>query len=105
MVQRLHDIAGGTVATGPSFADLENPETGAYIEKYLRGAAGVTATDRLALFHAIRNMTADEWGGREAVSWLQSGGGLFAQRVVTRHQYDMDHAVHLARELAGLAGG
>lgn len=101
MVRHLHDIAGGTVATAPSFADLENPETGPFIEKYLRGSDGVDATERLTLFHTIRNMTADEWGGREAVSWLQSGGGLFAQRTVTRHHYDMDGAVALARRLMG----
>jgi len=105
MVRHLHDIAGGTVVTGPSFADLENPETGPMVEKYLRGAAGVSAEQRLALFHTIRNLTADGWGGREAVSWLQSGGGLFAQRTVTRHHYDMAGAVRAARRLGGLADG
>jgi 4-hydroxybutyryl-CoA dehydratase/vinylacetyl-CoA-Delta-isomerase len=104
VVRHLHDIAGGTVVTGPSFADLANPDTGPYVEKYLRGAAGVTAEQRLALFHAIHNMTADEWGGREAVSWLQSGGGLFAQRTVTRNHYDMTEAKRLAHRLAGLDG-
>ena len=103
MVRHLHDIAGGTVVTAPSFADLDNPETGPLIEKYLRGASGVTAEHRLALFHTIHNMTADEWGGREAVSWLQSGGGLFAQRTVTRKHYDMAGATQLARKLAGLS--
>lgn len=102
MVRHLHDIAGGTVATAPSFADLDNPETRPYIQKYLQGASGIRAEDRLALFHAIRNMTADEWGGREAVSWLQSGGGLYAQRIVTRNHYDIDRARQLARHLAGL---
>jgi 4-hydroxybutyryl-CoA dehydratase/vinylacetyl-CoA-Delta-isomerase len=78
---------------------LANPDTGRFVEKYLRGAKGVGADERLALFHAIRNMTADEWGGREAISWLQSGGGLFAQRTVTRNHYDMAHAKATAREL------
>lgn len=105
MVRNLHDIAGGTVVTGPSFADLTNPETGPHVAKYLRGAAGVTAEQRMALFHAIHNMTADDWGGREAVSWLQSGGGLFAQRTVTRNNYDMVHATKLARQIAGLDDG
>ena len=105
MVRNLHDIAGGTVVTAPSFADYDNPETAPFVQKYLRGASGVTAEHRLALFHAIHNMTADEWGGREAVSWLQSGGGLFAQRTVTRNHYDMAGAVQLASALAGVDGG
>ena len=105
MVRHLHDIAGGTVVTAPSFADLDNPETAPFVTKYLRGAAGISAEHRLALFHTIHNMTADEWGGREAVSWLQSGGGLFAQRTVTRNHYDMDGAKQLGLDLARLARG
>ena len=34
---------------------------------------------------------------------LQSGGGLFAQRIVARKHYDMQRAKDLAREAAGLA--
>ncbi len=36
---------------------------------------------------------------------LQSGGGLFAQRLVTRKHYDMDRAKRLALKAAGLSGG
>ena len=35
MVRHLHDIAGGSVLTAPSIADLENHETGALIRKYM----------------------------------------------------------------------
>ncbi|MFI5042237.1 MAG: 4-hydroxyphenylacetate 3-hydroxylase N-terminal domain-containing protein, partial [Acidimicrobiales bacterium] len=102
MVRHLHDIAGGTVATAPTIADLENPDLRPYIEKYLRGAAGISGEYRLRLFHLIRNLTADEWGGREAVSWLQSGGGLFAQRTVLRNRFDMAAAKRLALDFGGL---
>jgi 4-hydroxybutyryl-CoA dehydratase/vinylacetyl-CoA-Delta-isomerase len=102
MVRHLHDIAGGTVVTAPSIADLEHPALHDYIEKYLRGAAGISGEYRLRLFHLIRNLTADEWGGREAVSWLQSGGGLFAQRSVLRRCYDMSAAKRKALEFGGL---
>jgi 4-hydroxybutyryl-CoA dehydratase/vinylacetyl-CoA-Delta-isomerase len=34
---------------------------------------------------------------------IQSGGGLFAQRLVTRKHYDMAHALELARAAAGIA--
>ena len=33
---------------------------------------------------------------------LQSGGGLFAQRIVTRRHYDMERAKRYARHAAGL---
>lgn len=102
MVRNLHDIAGGGVATAPSMADLDSPELHDLITKYLRGATGIDARHRMALFHAVRDLTADAWGGREAVSWLQSGGGLFAQRIVLRNHYDMEGAKRAARVVAGL---
>ncbi len=104
MVRHLHDIAGGAVLTAPSVADLENRETRPFIEKYFDTGTGFTAEERLRLFHAIRDLTADSYGGWHLVTNLQSGGGLFAQRLVTRRHYDMDHARRLARRAAGLDG-
>ena len=103
MVRHLHDIAGGAVLTSPSLGDLEHPEVGPYVEKYMRTMEGVPAEDRLRLFHAIRDLTADSFGGWHLVTNLQSGGGLFAQRVVARKHYDMQRAKELGRQAAGLA--
>ena len=97
MVRHLHDIAGGAVLTSPTLGDLENPETGPYVEKYMRTMDGVPAEDRMRLFHAIRDLTADSFGGWHLVTNLQSGGGLFAQRVVARKHYDMQRAKDLGR--------
>ncbi len=47
-------------------------------------------------------MTADAFGGWHMVTNVQSGGGLYAQRIVTRKHYDMDGAKQLARQAAGL---
>jgi 4-hydroxybutyryl-CoA dehydratase/vinylacetyl-CoA-Delta-isomerase len=57
---------------------------------------------RARLFHAIRDLTADSYGGWHAVTNIQSGGGLYAQRIVTRKFYDMDRAKHLGLVAAGL---
>ena len=102
MVRHLHDIAGGAVLTAPTLADLENPDTGKYVEKYLRTKVGVDAEYRMRLFHAIRDYTADQYGGWQLVTTLQAGGGLFAQQLVARAHYDMTHAKELAREVAGV---
>jgi 4-hydroxybutyryl-CoA dehydratase/vinylacetyl-CoA-Delta-isomerase len=102
MVRHLHDIAGGAVLTAPSIGDLENPATRAYVEKYMATGTGVAAGDRLRLFHAIRDLTADAYGGWHLVTNLQSGGGLFAQRLVTRRHYDMERAKSIARRSAGI---
>jgi 4-hydroxybutyryl-CoA dehydratase/vinylacetyl-CoA-Delta-isomerase len=102
MVRHLHDIAGGSVLTSPSLADLDNPATRGYVEKYMLGNAEISAEQRLRLFHAIRDLTADAYGGWHLVTNLQSGGGLFAQRIVTRRHYDMARAKAIARHSAGL---
>ena len=105
MVRHLHDIAGGAVLTSPTLGDLDNPDTGKYVQKYMRGRPGVDAEERIRLFHAIRDYTADSYGGWQLVTMLQAGGGLYAQQIVARKHYDMARAKDLAREAAGLPVG
>ncbi len=103
MVRHLHDIAGGAVVTAPSIADLEHDEIGPLIRKYMATKPGIDGEYRTRLFHAIRDYTADAYGGWQLVTMLQSGGGLFAQRLVARKHYDMDKAKALGLRIAGLS--
>jgi 4-hydroxybutyryl-CoA dehydratase / vinylacetyl-CoA-Delta-isomerase len=57
----------------------------------------------MKLFHAIRDLTADAYGGWKFVTNIQAGGGLYAQRIVTRKHYDLDGAKQKALRLAGMA--
>jgi 4-hydroxybutyryl-CoA dehydratase/vinylacetyl-CoA-Delta-isomerase len=102
MVRHLHDIAGGSVLTAPSVADLENAEVGPLIRKYMSTGPGVDGAYRTRLFHAIRDLTADALGGWKAVTNLQAGGGLYAQRIVTRKFYDLAGAKRKALAHAGI---
>jgi len=104
MVRHLHDIAGGAVVTAPSIADLENTDVGPLARKYMRGSTA-DGEYRTRLFHAIRDLTADTYGGWRAVTNIQAGGGLYAQRIVTRRHYDLARAKEMALEATGLAGG
>ena len=103
MVRHLHDIAGGSVLTAPSIADLENEEAGHLIRKYMGTRQDVDGTYRTKLFHAIRDTTADALGGWHAVTNIQAGGGLYAQRIVSRMHYDLDKAKRMALEHAHMA--
>jgi 4-hydroxybutyryl-CoA dehydratase/vinylacetyl-CoA-Delta-isomerase len=105
MVRHLHDIAGGAVVTAPSIADLENPEVGHLARQYMGTRSDVDGEYRTRLFHAIRDLTADSYGGWLAVTNIQAGGGLYAQRIVTRRHYDLDGAKERALRVAGLANG
>jgi 4-hydroxybutyryl-CoA dehydratase/vinylacetyl-CoA-Delta-isomerase len=102
MARHLHDIAGASVITAPSIGDLENDDTGPLVRKYMQTMPGVDGEYRLRLFHAIRDLTADSYGGWRHVATVQAGGGLYAQRVVTRKHYDMDGAKRVALRQAGI---
>lgn len=103
MVRHLHDIAGGSVVTAPAVADLENPETGYLVRKYMRASKDVDGEHRTRLFHTIRDLTADSYGGWKLVTNIQAGGGLYAQRIVTRKHYDIQKAKAAALRVAGLS--
>jgi 4-hydroxybutyryl-CoA dehydratase/vinylacetyl-CoA-Delta-isomerase len=100
MVRHLHDIAGGSILTAPGMRDLENESVGHLIRKYMGTKQEVDGTYRSRLFHAIRDYTADSLGGWYAVTNIQAGGGLYAQRIVSRLHYDLDHAKRVALEAA-----
>ncbi|MCF7549417.1 4-hydroxyphenylacetate 3-hydroxylase N-terminal domain-containing protein [Pseudonocardia sp. WMMC193] len=103
MVRHLHDIAGGAVVTAPSMTDFDNPTLQPYLEKYMSTGGGISGEYRTKLFHAIRDTTADAYGGWHLVTNIQSGGGLYAQRLVTRKNYDVDRARALGLKAAGLS--
>ncbi|MEU7813827.1 4-hydroxyphenylacetate 3-hydroxylase N-terminal domain-containing protein [Pseudonocardia sp. NPDC049154] len=102
LVQSLHDIAGGSIVTAPSLADLQNPEIGPAVRKYMQGNPEFDGETRLRLFHVIRDLTADTYGGWRLVTNIQAGGGLYAQKIVTRKWYPMEAAVAKAKELVGV---
>ncbi|MEQ9450472.1 MAG: 4-hydroxyphenylacetate 3-hydroxylase N-terminal domain-containing protein [Pseudomonadales bacterium] len=102
MVRHLHDIAGGSVLTTPSIADFESEETGHLIRKYMGTSQEVDGLYRAKLFHAIRDTTADALGGWSAVTNIQAGGGLYAQRIVSRLHYDLEQAKRMALEYADM---
>lgn len=102
VIRHLHDIGGGSILTAPGIADLENEETGDLIRKYMGTKQSVDGVYRTRLFHAIRDLTADAYGGWKQVTNIQAGGGLYAQRIVTRAHYDIEGAKARALEAGGL---
>jgi 4-hydroxybutyryl-CoA dehydratase/vinylacetyl-CoA-Delta-isomerase len=102
MYRHLHDISGGSIVTAPLPGDLKNPETAPLVEKYMRTKEGISGAYRTRLFHAIRDMTADSFGGWWLATTNLSGGGLFAQKMVATKHYDMENAKALARKAAKL---
>jgi len=98
----LQDIAGGLIGTLPSAHDLASPQTGPYLQKYLRAAPGVSVESRVRMLRLIENFTL----GRAAVSYLtesmHGAGSPQAQRIMLARLADLEDKKRLARELAGI---
>lgn len=98
------DLAGGLVATMPSEKELNHPEIGALIKKYLKAKEGVDTEDRMRILRLIENMTL----GRNAVGYLteslHGAGSPQAQRIQIGRQMQLEYKKRLARVLAGVEG-
>lgn len=94
------DIAGGIVVTAPSEADLRGEVTGPYVEKYMKGAAGVSVEDRLRILRLIENLCL----GTAAVGYrtesLHGAGSPQAQRIMISRQGDLAGKKELAKKIA-----
>jgi 4-hydroxybutyryl-CoA dehydratase/vinylacetyl-CoA-Delta-isomerase len=97
------DLAGGLMVTLPSQKDLEHPEVGAVIRKYLQGRQEISTEDRMRILRLIENMTL----GRNAVGYLtesmHGAGSPQAQRIQIGRQMQLEFKKQLARVLAGIA--
>jgi 4-hydroxybutyryl-CoA dehydratase / vinylacetyl-CoA-Delta-isomerase len=95
------DIAGGLMVTLPSEADLRSPETGKWIEKYLKGRDDVPFENRMRILRLIENLTL----GTAAVGYLtesmHGAGSPQAQRIMIARQADMKEKQKLAMRLCG----
>ncbi|HET9629382.1 MAG TPA: 4-hydroxyphenylacetate 3-hydroxylase N-terminal domain-containing protein [Novosphingobium sp.] len=105
MIRDLHDIAGGSVQTAPSMADIDSAVTGPFIRRYMATPPHADGEHRARLFHAIRDLTMTSYGSYRTLASLIGGGGLFAQRIVARKLYDMGRATRMALAEAGLGPG
>ena len=96
------DLAGGLVATLPSEQDLNHPEIGNLLKKYLRGKADVKTEDRIRILRLIENMTL----GRNAVGYLtesmHGAGSPQAQRIQIGRMMQLEYKKRLAKILAGI---
>ncbi len=94
------DIAGGIVVTAPSEADLRSPIVGPYVEKYMKGAAGVSVENRLRILRLIENLCL----GTAAVGYrtesLHGAGSPQAQRIMISRQGNLTMKKDLAKKIA-----
>jgi 4-hydroxybutyryl-CoA dehydratase/vinylacetyl-CoA-Delta-isomerase len=96
------DLAGGLVVTLPSEKELNHPEIGKLIRKYLQGTKDFTTEQRMRILRLIENMTL----GRNAVGYLtesmHGAGSPQAQRIEIGRAMQLEYKKRLARVLSGV---
>lgn len=96
------DIAGGIMVTMPSEKDLNNPEIGPYVNKYLKGVANISTENRMRVLRLIENITL----GTAAVGYrtesMHGAGSPQAQRIMISRQSDINHKKGLAKIISGI---
>ena len=102
IVRLAEDIAGGLMVTAPGEADFRDPKIGAYVEKYLKGVAGVSTENRLRILRLIENLSL----GTAAVGYrtesLHGAGSPQAQRIMIARQGNLPMKKKLAKKLANI---
>ena len=63
-VEIVQSLAAGGFFYAPAEADLANPEIRPYIDRYVRGRAGISAEERIALFKLAWDVTGETFAQR-----------------------------------------
>jgi len=102
MLAYVQDITGGLIATGPSEADLNNPETGKWVRRYLGGRKGVAVEDRLKAINLVKELTATDFAGYQAVLAIHAEGSIEAEKLAMVREHESTRCLKLAKKLAGI---
>jgi 4-hydroxybutyryl-CoA dehydratase/vinylacetyl-CoA-Delta-isomerase len=97
------DLAGGLMVTAPSQQELEHPEVGEFVRKYLQGRAEIDTEDRLRILRLIENMTLDRNDVGYHTESTHGAGSPQAQRIQIGRQMQLDFKKQLAKTLAGVS--
>jgi 4-hydroxybutyryl-CoA dehydratase/vinylacetyl-CoA-Delta-isomerase len=93
------DICGGYVADLPSDKDLENPEVGNLIKKYLKGREAVPVENRIKMFRLVEKMAMES---ADTISDIHGGGSPEAHRVTILRETNLEAKKNAAKRLAGI---
>ncbi len=98
-IRLMVDICGGFVSDLPSDRDLENPEIGPLIKKYLKGVQDVPVENRIKMFRLAEKLAMES---ADTISDIHGGGSPEAHRVTILRETDLEAKKKAAKRLAGI---
>jgi 4-hydroxybutyryl-CoA dehydratase/vinylacetyl-CoA-Delta-isomerase len=93
------DTCGGFVSDLPWDKDLQNPEIGPLLKKYLKGVAKFPVEKRIKMFRLSEKLAMES---AETVSDIYGGGSPEAHRVTIFREADLEAREKAAKRLAGI---
>ncbi len=92
MLEMVRELAGGAFITLPSsLADIESPQTGPDVERYMRSAS-TGAKDRVALMRLLWDFIGTEFGSRHQQYEKFYGGASFIVKTNVYRNFDWKRA-------------
>lgn len=101
-VRHIQDISGGLLVTQPTFQDWSNETLNPYLEKYMGGAQGYPAGERLKLMSMLHHIVASDFAGWHEVCTLHGEGSPATQKMMLMAETPWDMYKDRAREIIGL---
>jgi 4-hydroxybutyryl-CoA dehydratase/vinylacetyl-CoA-Delta-isomerase len=98
-IRLMVDVCGGFVADLPSDKDLENPEIGALVKKYLKGRDDIPVENRIKMYRLVEKMAMES---ADTISDIHGGGSPEAHRVTILRETNLDARKKNAKRLAGI---
>lgn len=97
------DVAGGLLGTLPSAADLDDPETGPIIRKYLAAQPDHLVVDRIKVLRLIENLTVGAGAVGYLIESVHGAGPPAAQRIMIERQADLEGKIAAVKRLLTIA--
>jgi aromatic ring hydroxylase len=99
----IRELCGSGLLMAPGHADLQHPEIGPHLHRYVVGQDDLGA-ERLRLLKLAWEYACDSFGGRQLLFEMYNVGSLATNKQRLASSYDTRPYVALTRELAGITG-
>ncbi len=100
-IKNIVDIAGGMVATMPSYEDFENPDEKDILLKYLTGRDRNETINRIKLFQTLREFISS-LGSLYLAGMIHAEGSIEASILELTRSYDYSNSIALGEYSAGI---
>jgi 4-hydroxyphenylacetate 3-monooxygenase len=101
LVEIVRLICGTALITTPSSGDLDDPELGPFMQRFIAGS-DPGARDRFRLMKLAWDYTSDSFAGRQLVFEEHNAVNLAGRHALLLESFDSEPAVALAKRLAGI---